>query len=322
MSSTVPKFDSHTTAQRAAEALSPFIVGKNVLITGPTVKGLGFEAARAIATQKPALLILAGRSVQALDEAETQIKNETPDANIRKLVLDLGSLEQVKKAAEEVMSYPEPTIDVLINNAGIMALANRTDTADGHEAQFGINHLGHFLFTNLIMPKIRRSQSPRIVNVSSAGHQDSGIRFNDPDYKEPGSYEKWQAYAQAKTANILFSVELAKRGLTSFSLHPGSIATPLSRHMSGDDMVAFQKRFPFAFNEDGTPNWESGFWKTLPEGAATHIVAAFDPSIVDKNGSYLADCQVANDQAKPFALDKGNAEKLWKLSEELVGQAF
>jgi len=92
--------------------------------------------------------------------------------------------------------------------------------------------------------------------------------------------------------------------------------------MSGDDMVAFQKRFPFAFNEDGTPNWESGFWKTLPEGAATHIVAAFDPSIVDKNGSYLADCQVANDQAKPFALDKGNAEKLWKLSEELVGQAF
>jgi short-subunit dehydrogenase len=104
-----------------------------VLITGPTVKGLGFEAARAIATQKPALLILAGRNIDALNEAEGQIKKETPDANIRKLILDLGSLKQVRKAAQEALSYPEPNIDVVINNAGIVSstVASERRTSQG-----------------------------------------------------------------------------------------------------------------------------------------------------------------------------------------------
>lgn len=182
-----------------------------------------------------------------LDETEVAIKAETPTANIRQLIVDLGSLISVRTAAKEVLAYEE-TIDVstcfgrtrsvetsgsyfidvigyciqvLINNAAQMASPYEVLPETGFESQFGINHLGPFLFTNLIITKLKSKDESRIVNVSSMGHRRSEIRWDDVGFKAGENYEKWAAYGQGKTANMLFSKSLAEAGFISFSLHPG-----------------------------------------------------------------------------------------------------
>ncbi|CAO3678944.1 unnamed protein product [Umbelopsis vinacea] len=313
-------FGFHSTADEVATHFHSEIKGKTVLITGCTWGGLGAEAARVIAKNGAGLVILAGRKQEALDDTIKKIKDETPSANLRSLILDLASLESVKKAAAEVNAYAEP-IDVLINNAAIMASPYHT-TKDGFEAQIGTNHLGPFLFTNLIIPRILASnKSPRIVNVSSIGHIFSPIRFNDPFFENGKSYDKWKSYGQSKTANILFARGLSKRyaskGLTAFSLHPGGIQTNLGRDVEQHE---FSKSM---YDHDGNLiDWSQLTWKTIPEGTSTHLVAAFDPSIKSQSGAYLEDCQIANDHLKSFANDDAQADQLWALSEKLVGQKF
>jgi len=314
-------FGFHTPADEVAQAFHNEIKGKTVLVTGCTWGGLGAEAARVIAKNDAGLVILAGRKQEALDDTIGKIKAETPSANLRSLILDLASLESCKKAAAEVNAYAEP-IDVLINNAAIMACPFYT-TKDGFEAQIGTNHLGPFVFTNLILPKILASKtgSPRIVNVASFGHVMSPIRFDDPFFKDGKDYDKWASYGQSKTANILFARELSKRykskGLVAFSLHPGGIQTNLGRDISHDEFDGVMKDYDGNIIEVGEMAW-----KTIPEGTATHIAAAFDPSIKSQSGSYLEDCQIANDHLKPWANDDAQAEQLWTLSEKLVGQKF
>ncbi len=152
-----------------------------VLITGVTQGGLGAEVALAISRSLPKLLILAGRDLAKAQATETAIKLVTPGAAIRLLKLDLSSQKQIRQAANEVNGYQE-SIDRLINNAAIMATSYAT-TEDGTESQFGTNHIGHFLFTNLIMLKIfAAGQGARIVNVSSAGHRRSPVRFDDYNF--------------------------------------------------------------------------------------------------------------------------------------------
>jgi len=133
-------------------------------------------------------------------------------------------------------------------------------------------------------------------------------------------YDKWEAYGQSKTANNLFTLELAERyknkKLLAFVLNPGGAATSLHQHMTKEDY----EKFSDYYNPDGTPK---GNWlKTVEECTATHIVAAFDPSIADQSGSYLVECQIANEQAAPYSRDKENAKRLWDLSEKIVGQKF
>ncbi|TFK86693.1 NAD(P)-binding protein, partial [Polyporus arcularius HHB13444] len=228
-----------------------------------------------------------------------------------------------RKAAAEVLSWPEP-IDVLVNNAGIMATPYGK-TVDGIESQFGTNHIGHFLFTNLIMPKLLESkQGPRVVNVSSNGHRLSDIRWDDFNFQDGKTYNKWVAYGQSKTANILFSVELAQRlgskGLKAFSVHPGLISTNLSRSANIDDFKALQALDKALDHGAGFKGFTR---KNLSQGTATHVVAAFDPKLDEHNGAYLQDCQAAPDEdLKRYAVDKTSAARLWKLSEELVGQNF
>jgi NADP-dependent 3-hydroxy acid dehydrogenase YdfG len=196
-------FGFETTAEEAAMAFASEIKGKTgeprihpqlldlstfsasdvfaVLMTGVSPGSLGAEAALQIARQQPKLLILTGRNLAKVRETETAIKSTVPDTSIRLLELDLASQKQIKKAAEEVNSYPEP-IDVLINSAAILA-APYSLTEDGLESQFGTNHIGHFLFTNLIMGKILQAgKGARIVNVSSRGHRRSDIRWDDYNF--------------------------------------------------------------------------------------------------------------------------------------------
>ncbi len=170
------------TSEEIASQLKDHIRGKVVLITGCSPNSLGAETARAIATQNPALLILAGRNAASTEETAKNITEKIPGAHTRFLMLDLASLASVRKAAAEVNSYVE-TLDVLINNAATMA-GPYEKTVDGFESQFATNHLGHFLFTNLLLEKMARmGRGPRIVNVTSNGYGFGGIRFEDPNFE-------------------------------------------------------------------------------------------------------------------------------------------
>jgi NAD(P)-dependent dehydrogenase (short-subunit alcohol dehydrogenase family) len=220
------------------------------------------------------------------------------------VALDLASLDAVRAGAGAVLDR-QPEIDVLVNNAGVMATPPGR-TADGFELQLGTNHLGHFLFTALLAPALR--DGSRIVNVSSRGHLGSGIHWDDPHY-ETREYNKWQAYGQSKTANILFTRGLARRGFTAYAVHPGMIVTELYRYLPDDERAAVQNR---PASSDGTPT------KTVPQGAATIVWAATGDGIA--SGSYLADCQVA--EAAAHATDPDEVERLWTWSEEQVGQTF
>ena len=219
------EFGFSSTADEVLEGKD--LSGRTALITGG-YSGLGKETARAMAA-KGAHIILSGRDADKLDDAAQEIADAT-GAKIETLVCDLASLDSVRKAAKEA-SERFDKIDLLINNAGVMAPPLKR-TAEGFELQFGTNHLGHFLLTNLLMPLVEKGDRPRIVNLSSRAHHLDHVHFDDPNY-EKRDYEKWTAYGQSKTANILFSVGLEQRlgdkGIHSYALHPGGIQTNLGR---------------------------------------------------------------------------------------------
>ena len=176
-----PSFTAETTAEEVVQHLSSEIHGKVVLTTGVSPGSLGAHFVQAIAAAKPKLLVLAGRNAQKVQETVQAIAAQSPHVPIRVLELNLGSLKHVRDAADAVNAWEEP-IDVLVNNAGIMA-ADYGTTPDGFESQFGTNHLGPWLFTNLIMDKLLSSPSGgRVVNVSSDGYRLSQIRFHDYDF--------------------------------------------------------------------------------------------------------------------------------------------
>jgi NAD(P)-dependent dehydrogenase (short-subunit alcohol dehydrogenase family) len=226
MASPLPYTRQNALASTISSDLSSSITNKIILTTGVTQNGLGATFAEEVAKHAPALLILAGRSLSKVQATASKIAAHPASANtqVRILLLDLSSQKQIRDAANEVLAYEEERVDVLVNSAGTMAGPYRT-TAEGIENQFGSNHIGHFLFTNLIMPKILASKRPTIVSVASDGHRFSGVRFDDPNFQGGKVYNPWDAYGQSKTANILFAYALAekleKRGLRAYSLHPG-----------------------------------------------------------------------------------------------------
>jgi NAD(P)-dependent dehydrogenase (short-subunit alcohol dehydrogenase family) len=271
--------------------------GKVAVVTGGSA-GLGLETARALAA-RGAEVVIAVR-----DPSKGASSLDTVGANGRLVTLDLASLDGVRAGAAAVRDG-WPSVDLLVNNAGVMATPEGR-TADGFELQVGTNHLGHFLFTALLAPTL--SNESRVVNVSSRGHMVSGMDWDDPHYRAR-EYNKWQAYGQSKTANILFTLGLARRGFTAYAAHPGMIVTDLYRYLPSEERVAVESR-PTA--SDGTN------MKTVPQGAATIVWAATADGI--PSGSYLADCQVA--EAAAHATDPDEVERLWTWSEEQVGEAF
>ncbi|KAF3482880.1 uncharacterized protein GIQ15_02204 [Arthroderma uncinatum] len=319
------------TASSLARLYAPQIKGKAVLTTGVSPSGLGAVFITAIAKSEPSLLILAGRNVAKIQETVQTLVAETSDSPvaIRILELDISSLDAVRNAANTVNGWTDiPHIDVVVSNAGIMAVDYKV-SPEGHESQFATNHLGPFLFTNLIMGKVLASPAPRIVMVSSNGHRLCPIRFHDYNFQGGETYNKWQAYGQSKTANMLMAVSLAqklgsKNRLLSFSLHPGVILTNLGAHLD------WKTAFPLMNELDRFLGNREAQMTSLPlitpeEGAATYVFAAFDPDLSTHNGSYLTKCGVADpwvDTLKPWATSSVEAERLWKLSEELVGQEF
>jgi len=176
-----PQFGFETTAEEVASTFAQQIKGKTILITGVSPNGLGFYTAKALAAHSPALLILAARSASTLDTAIAAIR-ETSSCATRPLLLDLSSIEAVRSSAQEVNKWTDvPQIDVLVNNAGIMSTP-WGKTKDGIEQQFATNHIGHFLFTNLVMEKIIAAKG-RVVSVSSGAHVFGPVRFDDYNFK-------------------------------------------------------------------------------------------------------------------------------------------
>jgi NAD(P)-dependent dehydrogenase (short-subunit alcohol dehydrogenase family) len=220
-------------------------------------------------------------------------------------------------------------VDVLVNNAGVMATPFGR-TADGHELQFGTNHLGHFAFTAALLPRLRASGRARVVNVTSAGHRSSDIHWDDPDY-EHRPYDKWEAYGQSKTANILHALELDTRfggdGLHAFSVHPGLVATKLGRHLTRDDLRALMEKVRQSQEAATGAPAERPVPRDAAVGAATQVWCAVSEDLDGHGGAYCEDLHVsapigqapAGEGYAPYARDPASAVRLWELSERLVG---
>lgn len=282
--------------------------GRNAIVTGGA-SGIGVETARALASAG-ANVLLAVRDLQAGDRVAAEINAGVGAERVTVDQLELGSLASVRAFAARWGDHP---LSLLINNAGVMACPQGT-TEDGFETQFGVNHLGHFLLSLLLVPALEKGAPSRVVSLASSAHGMGNIDFDDPDFRHR-PYEAFQAYGQSKTANILFALEFdrryAARGIRAFSLMPGVIHTRLGRHIPGED-------------------WSSiaHLSKTVEQGASTTIWAATSPDLDGRGGLYLENCAQAEPFARgmprgtgvmPYALDPQAARRLWALSEEKVG---
>jgi NAD(P)-dependent dehydrogenase (short-subunit alcohol dehydrogenase family) len=285
--------------------------GKLAIVTGG-YSGLGLDTTRALAGAGAHVVVPARRRATA-QEAVNGIDGVEVEE------LDLTDLDSVRSLAERFLAS-DRGIDIVINNAGIMA-APETRVGPGWEAQFATNHLGHFALVNRLWPAIARGGA-RVVSVSSNGHQLSDIRWDDVHFEH--GYDKWQAYGQAKTANALFALHLdalgRDAGVRAFSLHPGTISTQLARHMSQEELAELAATI-------GASPTNSG-WKTPEQGAATQVWAATSPQLEGMGGVYCEDCDIAEPAAKDTVLGSGvsgwatdpeRAARLWKLSAELTG---
>jgi NAD(P)-dependent dehydrogenase (short-subunit alcohol dehydrogenase family) len=261
--------------------------------------------------------VLAGRDPERLRSAADAITTETAAAAVETVELELDSLASVRSAAVEI-SGRFPRVDVLINNAGVMFTPYQ-QTKDGFELQLGVNHLGHFELTRRLLPLLLNAGSARVINLTSDGHKIFDIDLDDPNW-EQGLYDKFKAYGAAKTANVLFTVALDARyrdsDIRSFAVHPGTVATSLSRYMSKGDMKAMMG----LGSADRDPAATPPRLEVIPveQGAATSVWAAVSDELADLGGLYLADCAISENVA-PQAVDPQRAEQLWTISERLCG---
>ncbi|MGN9821071.1 SDR family NAD(P)-dependent oxidoreductase [Streptomyces sp. SD11] len=304
-------FDRHSTADDVLAGID--LTGRLAIVTGG-YSGLGLETTRAL-TEAGARVVVPARRPTVAAEAVAGIAGVEVDE------LDLGDLESVRAFADRFLASGR-TVDLVIDNAGIMACPE-TRVGPGWEAQFATNHLGHFALVNRLWPAIAPGGA-RIVSVSSTGHHTSDIRWDDPHWNH-GTYDKWEAYGQAKTANVLFAVQLdalgKDSGVRAFALHPGGILTPLQRHLPQQEMV--ERGW---IDENGTPLNPEGF-KSPEQGAATQVWAATSPQLSGMGGVYCEDCDIAELApadgtrvgVREYAIDPASAARLWDLSAELTG---
>ncbi|KAI8650716.1 hypothetical protein NCS57_01406100 [Fusarium keratoplasticum] len=322
------EFNKTTTSEEVVEAFAENVVGKAILITGVSPNGLGEAIAQALSTKKPAKLIFTARSIAKAESVAQTIEEGMANPPLIEVVqMDLSSIASVQAAAETLKQHQR--IDILINNAGVMALPNRTLSTDGYEMHFATNFIGHWLFTNLLMPKL--TSGGRVVNITSGGYMICPIRFHDlnwdgdkplPAGEEPnmvmvqnlglgslanaGEYNGMLAYLHSNAASMLFSVGLKERfgskGVTAISAAPGVVVTELQRHING-----FR-------------NPTMGY-KSASQGAASFLVAALDSALDSHGGVHIDDCQVA-EIASTHVQDVEVAHRLWKTAESMTGLTF
>jgi NAD(P)-dependent dehydrogenase (short-subunit alcohol dehydrogenase family) len=287
--------------------------GRTALITGAN-SGIGLRTATVLA-EHGARVILAGRSQARLDDAVATLRADLPQADLTTLVLDLGDLGSVRDAGASVTATE--TLDVLVNNAGVMNIPTRTTTRDGFETTFGTNHLGHFALTAQVLPALLRSPAARVVSVSAlAARWPSGALT---DLMSEQRYRPMGAYAKSKRANVVFTLELARRlaGTTveAVVVHPGSAMTNLQRHTRGPvarRLVGLLEKVVMG-SEDGAA-WPSLYAATSPDVTSGAFIG---PASRDQSAG----------TPKPVALPRGaddptEGKQLWAESEHLTGVTF
>lgn len=305
-------FNAHSTAYDVVNGLD--LTGKTAIVTGG-YSGLGLETVRALSGVGASVIVpardvaKAAKALAGLERAEV-------------VAMDLADPASVEMFASGFLARNTP-LPILINSAGVMATPLFRD-GDGHEGQFATNHLGHFRLVKALWPALVKARGARVVSVSSRGHQNAGVDFDDIDFQRR-SYDRWVAYGQSKTANVLFAVELDRRGredgIRAFSLHPGQILTNLARHLTDQDIAGFD-----ALDANGKPivDPDRGM-KTPQQGAATIAWAATSPLLADKGGLYLEDCNIAPVHAGDpgrkgvarYAIDPVAGVQLWELSDRM-----
>jgi len=299
----------------ATQAEIPSQLGKTAVVTGAT-GGLGYETALALA-KAGAEIILTGRDDRKAQLALERISREVVGARIFYEHLDLASLASIADFAQRMQV--RQSLDLLINNAGVMALPRRQTTADGFEMQFGTNYLGHFALTARLMPLLRCASGPRVVSVSSLAHRTGSIDFGD--LQGTRLYSPWKAYGQSKLACLIFALELQRRSdvagwnLTSDAAHPGFSRTNLFASGPGGLLsVATDFAAPF-------------FGHSAADGARPILFAATSPQA--KPGAYygpggFGELRGAPAPAliMPRARDAATAARLWDVSEKLTGTSF
>lgn len=278
----------------------PDQAGRTFVITGAN-SGIGLQAAKVLAA-RGAQVVMACRNLDKAKKAQEEILRSSPDATLWVVSLDLSDLDSVRVCSEEILERC-PAIDVLINNAGIMAIPRR-ETAQGFEMQLGTNHLGHFALTGLLFPRLRET-AQRVVTISSQAHRMGELHFDDLQLER--SYGEWRSYGQSKLANLLFARELGRRfegsQKVALAVHPGVIATNLGRHIGFMANIFFAVANPIAL-------------KDIPQGAATQCWAAVHPDAAAHNGAYLADCNPRS--SSKHGSDLTLAARLWEESERIV----
>lgn len=291
------------------------LTGKVAVVTGG-YSGIGLETTRALAAAGAKVYVPVRNFDKAAETLATIKRGE-----VIPLSMDLGDFASIRRFVAEILE-DETQIDLLINNAGIMACPEAR-LEGGWESQFGVNHLGHFLLTKGLLPALLAADAPRVVCLSSIAHRRGGVNFDDINF-EKTVYEKWTAYAQAKTANALFALGLdmkyAEQGLRAFSVHPGGIMTPLQRHLDNEEMIALGW-----LDESGNlSELAASLFKSTTQGCTTTLWAATSEQLDGKGGLYCEDCDVADlaDENTPryfgvaqWAVDPALAKELWELSE-------
>ena len=284
------------------------LTGQVAIVTGSNT-GIGKETARALAEMN-ATVVLACRDLNKAQAAAEEIKEQTPKSHVEVMKLDLTDLKSIKDFVNEFKSKHQ-NLNILINNAGVMAIPERTLTKDGFETQFGVNHLGHFYLTNSLLDVIKSSSASRIVNLTSMMHKGAQLEWDNLNGEK--NYDMVKAYAQSKFANVVFTKELQKRVADSnvkiVAVHPGVVKTELSRYTS----EKWYYKIPVAiFNGPIL----ALFGKTPVQGAQTSLYCALEDQSKLQGGGYYADCQRANEDLA--TLNEETGKKLWEESEKLI----
>ena len=319
-------FNAESTAQEVINGID--LSGKTAIVTGGYA-GIGLETTKTLVSAGVKVIIPA----RDIKKAE---KNLVGISNIELEKLDLMNPESIDAFAEKFLAS-DRKLDLLINNAGIMWVPLQRDSR-GFESQLAVNYLGQFHLTAKLWPALKKTDGARVINVSSYGHQMSPFDFEDPNF-DRREYQTLLGYGQSKTACNLFAVELDKRvqkfGVRAYSLHPGSVyGTDLGRDEPIDLYIQMGTH-----NADGNIKPEVvAKLKTVPQGAATTIWCATSPLLENIGGVYCENCNIAEidlgqiehryDEpstirgVQPYSIDKENAERLWKLSEKMLGMKF
>ena len=294
--------------------------GKLAIVTGG-YSGIGLETTKGLIAVGADVIIPAKRP----DVASKNLKGIVPNKNI--IQMDLANLNSVRKFTESINENFNK-LDILINNAGIMACPE-TRIGNNWECQFAVNHIGHFLLTKNLMPMMKDVDGARFISLSSSAHALTGILWDDIHFHHQ-PYDKWMAYGQSKTASSLIAIEFNEKmknyGVSGFAVHPGGIITPLQRHLPKEEMVALG-----CMQEDGSATeLVKNFFKTTNQGSSTTLWCATNEKLNGIGGVFCEDCDVAKRKSEieesmqryfgvaDWAIDLKEASKLWDMTEKMI----